>query len=91
MDSSQPEDAPVVIGSAEPLSPDETERRLRELVAWGVDLTLVRANLARTPTERIRRMLDLLALSEALRAAYASRDDARSPRVPSVDDAEIHG
>lgn len=78
MDSSRPEDVPVVIGSAEPLSPDETERRLRELAVWGVDLTLVRASLARTPTERVNRMLDLLALSEALRAGYANRDDARS-------------
>ncbi|HST89567.1 MAG TPA: hypothetical protein VLJ14_14430 [Ktedonobacterales bacterium] len=71
MDSLRPEETPVIIGSAEPLSSDETERRLRELAAWVVDLTLVRAALARTPTERINRMLDLLALSEALGAGYA--------------------
>jgi hypothetical protein len=87
MDSSRPEEAPVIIGSAEPLSPDETAERLRELAAWGVDLTLVRASLARTPTERVYRMLDLLALSEALRAGYANRDDARSLHAPSMDDA----
>ena len=41
-----------VPGSAEPLSPDETAERLRQLEAWGVDLSLIQASLERTPTER---------------------------------------
>ncbi len=30
-----------IIGSAEPLTHEETQKRLQELEAWGVDLTLV--------------------------------------------------
>ena len=62
-----------VVGSAELLDTEETRERLRELEAWGVDLTLVRASLNRTPTERIERMLGLLELADELRQGYASR------------------
>ena len=55
-----------VVGSAELLDTEETLERLRELEAWGVDLTLVRASLNRTPTERIERMLGLLELADEL-------------------------
>lgn len=63
----------LIVGSAEPLSVEATHLRLRELEAWGVDLTLVRASLNRTPTERIERMLGLLELADELRRAYVSR------------------
>jgi hypothetical protein len=66
-------DHPDMIGSAEPLSPEETATRLRELEAWGVDLSLVEASLSRTPTERITRMLDLLQFGNALHEAYEAR------------------
>ena len=36
----------------------------------GVDLTLARASLARTPTERVVRMIELLDFVEALRQGY---------------------
>lgn len=39
-----------IVCSAEPLSPEQTEVRLRELKEWGVDLNLVQANLELTPT-----------------------------------------
>lgn len=48
----QPPATPIV-GSAEPLNREQTLVRLRELEAWGVDLSLIRANLQRTPEERI--------------------------------------
>lgn len=40
-----------IVGSAEPLTPEERRARLRELAAWGVDLSLVSAYLHRSPTE----------------------------------------
>lgn len=68
--SSEQQDDPHILGPAEPLSPDETEARLRELEAWGVDLTLARASLAWTPTEQVVRMIELLEFAEALRQGY---------------------
>lgn len=59
-----------LVGSAEPLSSEATAHRLQELAAWGVDLSLVQANLARTPTERIQHMLELLFLAVSLRQGY---------------------
>lgn len=75
--SSEQQDDLHIVGSAEPLSPEETEARLRELEAWGVDLTLVRAGLAQTPTERVLRMIELLEFAEALRQGYTSREEAQ--------------
>lgn len=65
-------DHPDMVGSTEPLSPEETAARLRQLDAWGVDLSLVEASLSRTPTERVTRMVDLLAFGNALQDAYAT-------------------
>lgn len=62
-----------IVGSAEPLDEEQTRVRLRELEAWGVDLSLVRANLERTPTERVQRMIEMLEFSRDLRAAYLAR------------------
>ena len=62
-----------IVGSAEPLDAEETRERLRELEAWGVDLTLVRASLNRTPDERVDRMLGLLELAEEMRRSYAAK------------------
>jgi hypothetical protein len=59
-----------IVGSAEPLTPEETRDRLRELEAWGVDLSLVRASLERTPTKRVTRMIGSLELATKLRRAY---------------------
>ncbi|HCI81835.1 MAG TPA: hypothetical protein DHW02_19340 [Ktedonobacter sp.] len=61
---------PTIVGSAEPLSREETQKRLQDLKAWGVDLTLVQASLSRTPTERAERMIGLLKLAKGLRRAY---------------------
>ena len=76
--SSEQQDDLYILGSAEPFSPEETEARLRELEAWGVDLTLARASLARTPTERVLRMIDLLDFAESLRRGYVSRQGSAS-------------
>lgn len=61
---------PTIVGSAEPLSRVETQKRLQDLKAWGVDLTLVQASLSRSPTERAERMISLLKLTKELRRAY---------------------
>ncbi|MGH2517852.1 MAG: hypothetical protein ACRDHP_19570 [Ktedonobacterales bacterium] len=60
-----------IVGSSEPLSPEEPEGRLRALAAWGVDLSLVRAQLELTPTERLQRMVDFLSVAEALYESYS--------------------
>jgi uncharacterized protein (UPF0128 family) len=59
-----------IMGSAEPLAPAERVIRIRELQDWGVDLSLVRANLELTPTERIEAARGLLALAEEMRRAW---------------------
>lgn len=61
-----------IVGSAEPLNKQERQQRLRELEAWGVDLSLAQASLERTPTERVTRMLEMLELIEELRKGYAA-------------------
>jgi hypothetical protein len=61
-----------IVGSAEPLNKEETRVRLQELEAWGVDLGLIRDSLQRTPIERVKRMLDLLAFANALHHAANS-------------------
>lgn len=71
-----------IVGSAEPLDKEQTRVRLRELAAWGVDLSLVQASLEKTPTERVQRMIQLLDLTRALRSAYL----ARAPRSRSRPD-----
>ena len=65
-------DAQKIVGSAEPLTPEQTRIRLKELEDWGVDLSLIWANLQLTPTERIERMIGLLELTQELQRAYAS-------------------
>lgn len=66
-------DTQPIVGSAEPLTPEETRVRLKELEAWGVDLSLIWPSLQLTPTERIERMIGLLELTEELQRGYASR------------------
>lgn len=61
---------PSIVGSVEPLNHEETQKRLQDLKAWGVDLTLVQASLSRTPTERAERMIGLLKLTKELRKSY---------------------
>jgi hypothetical protein len=51
---------------AGPLAPKETKARLHELAAWGVDPSLMEANLRRTPTERLRLMLQRREFIKAL-------------------------
>ncbi|MGI8553532.1 MAG: hypothetical protein ACR2PL_22515 [Dehalococcoidia bacterium] len=74
--------ARAIVGSAEPLTPEERAVRLRELADWGVDLSLVWASLQRTPTERVIRMLDHLELVRELRRGYARQQtlDSNEPR-----------
>ncbi|HKO23590.1 MAG TPA: hypothetical protein VJY65_02490 [Chloroflexota bacterium] len=65
-----------IVGSAEPLAPAERAIRIRELQDWGVDLSLVRANLELTPTQRIEAARGLLALTEEMRRAWQKRESS---------------
>ncbi len=58
-----------IVGSAEPLTPEQRAVRLQELKAWGIDLSLVRSNLQMTPTERVREALQLLVFAEEMQRA----------------------
>lgn len=62
-----------IVGSAERLSPAQRAARLRELQEWGVDLSLVGANLRLTPTQRIEEARSLLQFAEQMRHAWKKR------------------
>jgi hypothetical protein len=70
---------PPIVGSAEPLTREQTVERLRDLEAWGVDLSLICMSLRYTPTERIERMLSAAALAQELRDAWARRGVRAAP------------
>ena len=70
----------TIVGSAEPLTREETQKRLQDLKAWGVDLTLVQASLSRTPTERAERMIELLKLARELRRSYLEAQRQKNSR-----------
>jgi len=62
-----------IVGSAEPLSPEQRIERIRELQAWGVDLSLVQANLELTPTQRLEAARHLLGFAEEMQRAWRKR------------------
>jgi hypothetical protein len=62
-----------IVGSAEPLTPEETEVRLRELEKWGVDLSLVWASLQKRPEERLEHMLGVLSVAQELQQAWQAQ------------------
>jgi hypothetical protein len=57
----------------EPMGREQTIARLRELETWGVDLSLVRDNLSRTPAQRLTQMYGILTIVEALQQGTAAR------------------
>jgi hypothetical protein len=72
---------PPIVGSAEPLTRAQTVERLRDLEAWGVDLSLICMSLGYTPTERVEWMLGVRAFTEELRRAL---QEERSRGVPAA-------
>jgi hypothetical protein len=77
-----PASATPIVGSAEPLTREQTLARLRELEAWGVDLSLVRANLQRTPEQRIVQNESMACLVRELqRAMQRSRGRPLPPDI----------
>ncbi len=62
---------------SELLTREQRETRLRELEEWGVDLSLIRTALARTPTERIQLMEDRLALIKEMQRAWQEQYGSR--------------
>lgn len=71
--------AAPIVGSAEPLTREQALARLRELEAWGVDLSLVRANLQRTPEERIAQNEGMAHLVRELQRAMQRRQGRALP------------
>ena len=65
-----------------PLSPTYRAALLDRAAAWGVDLASLRARRAMTPTERVLKNEQALALVEALRAARPDAPDADADRRP---------
>jgi hypothetical protein len=65
-----------IVGSAEPLSPEETRKRLQEWAEWGVDLSLIENSLNHTPTERIQHMVGLLRGHRGTGAWLCSHQDS---------------
>jgi hypothetical protein len=68
-----------ILGSAEPLSPEQTEVRLRELEAWGIDLSLVWAGLQQSPTERLNHMLGMLAFTQEMQRVWSAYGRSSGP------------
>ena len=71
--------APIVAAttfSAQPLDMAQTHLRLRQLAAAGVDLSLLRAQLALTPEGRVESMLALADTCRLLREAAARTEIA---------------
>jgi len=71
-------DAAPLVGSSEPLTPAQTRRRLEELRAWGVDLSLVRYNLSLTPPQRVEEAQRLWEAAAELRRAMRHARTAAS-------------
>ncbi|HZS91084.1 MAG TPA: hypothetical protein VFE42_26780 [Chloroflexota bacterium] len=76
-----------IVGSAEPLTPEETEVRLRELEEWGVDLSLVWASLQKRPEERLEHMLGVLRVAQELQQAWQVQRMNNPPGSDSKHDA----
>ncbi|HEY8691169.1 MAG TPA: hypothetical protein VIR57_00360 [Chloroflexota bacterium] len=65
------------------LSREAIIARLRELEAWGVDLSLVRASLDMTPTERLEQNARMVETCRALRAGVLASAAARLALRPA--------
>ena len=63
-----------------PLSAADRTAILARAAAWGVDVASLRARRAMTPTERLLKNEQALALVEALRAARTDAPDTRPDR-----------
>ncbi len=78
-------DAGPLVGSSEPLTPAQTRRRLEELRAWGVDLSLVQYNLGLTPTQRMEEAQRLWKAAAELRQAMRhAKDLAALPQLEAT-------
>jgi hypothetical protein len=65
-------DEASIVGSAEPLTPEQRAVRLRELAAWGVDLSLISAYLHRSPTECVEEWRAFRAFADEIERAVES-------------------
>lgn len=71
----------------EPLTSEQRAARLHELEEWGVDLSLVRTALARTPTQRLLHLQDLSDSIKQMQQAWRRQyeDQVRHAQQMTVD------
>ncbi len=60
-----------ILGSAEPLTPEQRKARLRELAGWGVDLSLSSVQIGKTPAECLEEWQAFYEFAEAARRAVS--------------------
>jgi hypothetical protein len=60
------------LGSAEPLTADQRAERLRQLAAWGVDLSLSSAQLGKSPSTCLQEWLAFRSFVEAAQHAVGA-------------------
>lgn len=71
----------TILGSAEPLTAAQRAERLRQLAAWGVDLSLSSAQLGKSPSVCLQEWLAFRAFVEAAQHAVgAGRVRPHRPR-----------
>ncbi len=71
MDAQVGADGRRILGSAEPLTPEQRKVRLRELAEWGVDLSLSSVQIGKTPAERLEEWQEFYQLAEMGKRAMA--------------------
>jgi len=80
-----------ILGSAEPLTPEQRAVRLRELAVWGVDLSLSSVQMGKSPDECLDEWLAMRAFAAAAADARAAGRvypyQPRRPLVPLLDTA----
>lgn len=63
----------LALGSAEPLTNEQRAARLRELAAYGIDLSLIWAGLDKSPTQRFENWAAFQSFVDDLQAAMRER------------------
>lgn len=67
-----------VLGSAEPLTDEQRAVRLRELAAYGIDLSLIWAGLDKSPTQRFDDWIAFQSFAHDLQAAMSEHQELMS-------------
>jgi hypothetical protein len=70
---------PPIVGSAEHLTGEARAARLRELAAWGVDLSLISTQMGKSPAQYLEEWLAFRAFIEAGQRALAEGHIVSAP------------